>query len=164
VETVAPPPAPAEEEPPPPSTLERLLAWLGKFHILVVHFPIALLTAAAAGEAWCLLRRRREPWPPVGFCVLLGTAGAVCAAALGWLHAEAGGYGLGSPALLALHRWAGTVTAAWCVGVALLCERDARRGVRGWAFRVALWVGAALVGAAAHLGGSLVHGEDFFAW
>jgi hypothetical protein len=30
-------------------------------------------------------------------------------------------------------------------------------------FRVALWAGAALLRSAAHFGGILVHGEDFFA-
>jgi hypothetical protein len=161
----APPaPAPPPEPPPPPPFSTRLLRWLGKFHVSVVHFPIALLLTAAAAEAWCLLRRRREPWPPVRFCVLLGAAAAACAAALGWLLADVSGYGVGSPQVLALHRWLGTGAAAWSLGVVLLSEWDVRHGRRGWPFRVALWAGAALIGFAAHLGGSMVHGEDFFAW
>jgi hypothetical protein len=162
-EAVPPPPAPPPEPPPPP-LLTRLLRWLGKFHVTVIHFPIALLLTAAAAEAWCLLRRRREPWAPVRFCAALGAAGAVCAAALGWLLADVGGYGLVSPQLLGLHRWIGTTAAAWSVGVVVLSEWDVYRGRRGWVFRAALWVGAALIGSAAHFGGGLVHGEDFFAW
>ena len=161
-------PPPAEAAPPPPSPplpfLTRLLRWLGKFHVTVIHFPIALLLTAAAGEFWCLLRCRREPWPPIRLAIFLGAAAAVVAAALGWLLADVAGYGVGSPQLLALHRWAGTGAAAWSVGVALLSEWDARRGRRGWACRVALWLGAALIGSAAHFGGGLVHGEDFLAW
>ncbi len=155
------PPAPA---PPPTPVFTRLLRWLGKFHVLVIHFPIALLLTAAGAEAVCLVRRRREPWAPLRPWVLLGAAGAVCAAALGWLLADVAGYGIGSPQLLALHRWLGTATAAWTVGVALLSERDVSRGRRSWTFRAALWLGAGLIAAAAHLGGSLVHGPDFFDW
>jgi hypothetical protein len=50
------------------------------------------------------------------------------------------------------------------VATALLSERDARRGRRSPFFRVMLALGALLVGAAGHFGGSLVHGEDFFNW
>jgi Planctomycete cytochrome C len=152
------------QEPPPPSFLARLLRWLGKFHVIIIHFPIALLLAAAAAEGWCLLQRRREPWLPVRLCAALGAGGAMCAAVLGWLLADVGGYGVGSPQLLALHRWIGTGAAAWSVGVALLSEWDVHCGRRSWIFRGALWVGAALIGSAAHFGGSLVHGEDFFTW
>lgn len=157
------PPPPAPSPAPPPPLLTRLLHWLGRLHVVVIHFPIALLLSAALAEAGCLLLRRREPWAPVHAAVVLGAATAVCAAALGWLLADAG-YGIGSPQLLALHRWIGTTAAAWSVGVAGLSEWDARRGRRGWVFRVTLWLGAAMIGAAAHFGGALVHGEDFFTW
>lgn len=156
--------APAEDTAPSLSFAMRLLRWLGKFHILAIHFPIALLTAAAIAEVWCAWRRMREPWSPVRFCVLVGTAGALGAAALGWLHADAGGYGHSSLPLLTLHRWIGTTAAVWSLGIAVFSERDARHGRRSQAFRVALWNGSALIGMAAHFGGNLVHGEDFFIW
>jgi hypothetical protein len=50
--------------------LEHLLAWLGKFHVLVVHFPIALLIVAASGELWSLYRGIRHPLSAVRFCRL----------------------------------------------------------------------------------------------
>ena len=65
----------------------------------------------------------------------LAAAGAMCAAVLGWLLADVGGYGVGSPQLLALHRWIGTGAAAWSVGVALLSEWDVHCGRRSWVFR-----------------------------
>src|ERR1700722_20036366 len=40
--TVTPPPPSA-----PPSLTTRLFAWVGRFHIVVIHFPIALLVAAS---------------------------------------------------------------------------------------------------------------------
>jgi hypothetical protein len=159
--SVNPPGGDIMTEPPYLSPARRLGPWLGRFHVLVVHFPIALLLAAAAAESWSVWGRIHVPLPAVHFCVLSGAAGAVAAAALGWLHAS-GGYGAGSPSGLALHRWIGTTGAVWAVGVALLSLRDARHGVRSQGFRIVLLVGAVLVGLAGHLGGTLVHGEDFF--
>jgi hypothetical protein len=74
------------------------------------------------------------------------------------------GAGAGTPVPLALHRWLGTSAAAWAVGTALLAESDERRGVRSRWFRVSLFLGALLVGAAAHFGGTLAHGADFLAF
>lgn len=145
---------------PSQSLVRRTLRLLGKFHLLVLHFPIALLFAAAAGEVWFAWRGSPAPAPAVRFCVLFGAAAAVAAAALGWLHAWSGS-GARTPAVLGLHRWLGTTAAVWAVGTALLSEWDERRGTRSHRFRVALFIGALLVGAAAHFGGVLVHGDDF---
>jgi hypothetical protein len=142
----------------------RLLRWLGRFHVLVIHFPIALLTAAALAEAWALWRDVRGPWPAARFLVLFGAGGAAVAGILGWLHAGLGGAGGDAPELLGPHRWLGTAAAVLAVATALASERDARRGRRGWSFRALLGGGVMLTGAAAHLGGLLVHGAEFFTW
>ena len=69
---------------------KQLLPWLGKFHLLFLHFPIALLVAAAAAEGWSVVRGSRVLEPAVRFCVLLGAITAVITVALGWLHAGSG--------------------------------------------------------------------------
>jgi mono/diheme cytochrome c family protein len=153
-----PPPAPNPSK--GASSATRALRWLGRLHILVIHFPIALLIAAAAGEAWSALRGSRTSATAVRFCVALGAAGAVAAAALGWLHAW-GGHGAGMPAVLGLHRWLGTAAGAWAVTTALQLEWDVRRGRRSLPFRASFFLGALLVGVAGHFGGILVHGDDF---
>jgi uncharacterized membrane protein len=142
----------------------HLLGWLGRFHILLVHFPIALLIAAAIAETWSAWRGARGPQPVVRFCVLLGAASAVAAVVLGWFHADFGGYGADLPRELDLHRWLGTAAGLWAVGAALVCERDAWRHQRSQLFRIAVLTGAILVSAAGHFGGILVHGEGFFDW
>jgi uncharacterized membrane protein len=141
----------------------RFLVWLGSFHLLVLHFPIALLIAATMGECWAARQGSRVPAPAVRFCILLGAAGAVAAAGLGWLHAW-NGNGAGAPTVLALHGWIGTATAAGAVFVAVLSEREARRGQRTTWFRVWLFAVALLVAPTGHLGGMLVHGADFLQW
>jgi hypothetical protein len=148
---------------PGPSLLTHLLGWLGRFHVLLVHFPIALLVVAAVGEGWSWWLGLRIPAPAVRFCLLLGAAGAVAGAVLGWLEAAFGGYAAASRAL-DLHRWVGTTTAVVAIGVALLSEADARRGARSPLCRSALFLAALLVSAAGHLGGTLVHGTGHFDW
>jgi hypothetical protein len=149
-----------------PTTLplgRHFLLWIGKFHLLLLHFPIALLAAAAVGESWSIVRASRVPGPAVRFCVLLGAASAVATVALGWLHAL-GGNGASMPRILTLHRWLGTAAGLWVVVTAVFSEGDARRGVRSRPTRMLLLVGALLIGLAGHFGGILAHGEDFFDW
>jgi hypothetical protein len=165
-EDLPPLPSPGEavaDEPAAAPPGKQFLPWLGKFHLLFLHFPIALLVAAAVAEGWSIVLRSRVPAPAVRFCVLLGATSAVTTAALGWLHAL-GGSGAGMPRLLSLHRWLGTAAGLWVVLTAVCSEWDARRGVRSRHTRGLLFVGALLIGLTAHFGGMLVYGEDFFDW
>jgi mono/diheme cytochrome c family protein len=159
--TQPPEEVPAEPTASPPG--RRFLHWIGKFHLLLLHFPLGLLVAAAIAECWSLVRASRVPAPAVRFCVILGATFAVATVALGWLHAF-NGYGAGMPRLLNLHRWLGTAAGLWVVGTAVFSEQDARRGERRPLTRVLLFVGALLIGLSGHFGGLLAHGEDFFDW
>jgi hypothetical protein len=67
------------------------------------------------------------------------------------------------PQILSLHRWTGTAAALWAIGAVLLSERDERMGIRSHWFRAWLLIGMLLIGASGHLGGVLVHGENYFA-
>ncbi len=163
LDSVSPSSRPDLTEPTPVASdpAGRLLLGLGKLHLLLVHFPIALVLAAWAGEARSLWRRDQIPSAPVHFCLWLGTLAAVPAAALGWTYAAAGA-GASSPQLLTAHRWLGTAAAACLVLTAVVAERDARRGTRGRVVPLLLTAGALLTALAAHLGGLLVRGRDFF--
>jgi uncharacterized membrane protein len=153
---------PPEAKPPssPPSLMKTILHRAGPFHLVILHFPIALFIAAAIAEFRGTVLGSRTLTPTVRYCVLLGAVSAVMAASLGWIHA-ANGHGAGATQLLALHRWIGTAAATWVVGTALVSEWDERRGVRSHWFRVWLFVGALLVAVEGHMGGMLVHGDDF---
>jgi len=144
------------------SFLARLGRLIGKFHVLVVHFPIALLLEAVLAELLSVWRKERTPSSVVRFCVLLGDAGAVSASGLGWLHAAFSA--AGPRQILFIHRWLGTLAAAWSVGTVLLSERDARSQRRSKTFRIVLFLGAGLIGLAAHFGGTLVFGLNYFKW
>ena len=147
----------------PTAGAERFLRWLGKFHLLLLHFPIALVLAAGAGEAWSVWQRNSIPSASVRFCLWLGAVAAIPTVTLGWLYAAAGN-GAGSPQLLLAHRWLGTTAAVALVLAASCAECDARRGVRNWRVRLLLTVGVVITALTAHFGGLLAQGADFFTY
>jgi uncharacterized membrane protein/mono/diheme cytochrome c family protein len=165
IEAGAPVIADQPEQPPvvpaDPPWFDRTIAWLGKFHLLVLHFPIALIVAAALAEVWSIWRRRTFPYEPARFCLWLAGLMAVPTAALGWLFAAAGN-GATSPRLLMAHRWFGTSTAVLLVITAICAERDVRRGVRSRYVWLLLGCGVLMTAITAHLGGLLANGADFF--
>src|SRR5438093_4194145 len=63
------------------SAVTPTLRRLGRLHVILVHFPIALLIAAAAGEVWSIRHGRATPASAVHFCVLLGASGSVTSSA-----------------------------------------------------------------------------------
>jgi uncharacterized membrane protein/mono/diheme cytochrome c family protein len=142
------------------SQMPSILCRVGPFHVVAVHFPIALLIAAALAEFGSLFRAGRTPLSAVRFCVWLGASSAAITALLGWIHA-ANGNGSHESQILSLHRWIGTSAAAWAVGTIVLSEWDQRHGTRSLWFRIWLFLGAVLVATAGYFGGTLVHGESF---
>jgi uncharacterized membrane protein len=145
---------------------KQALRWIGRFHPVSTHFPVALMFVAvfAEGIAWWT---RRDSWlQTVRFLVVLAALGALSAAVLGWINAYFASYTGQLAPILKWHRWLGTSTALWsfvCAGLVLLNE--CREGsVERQRFRGALLLGAALVGVSGFLGSALIYGLDHYAW
>ena len=141
---------------------ESMWMLFGRLHILVVHFPIALLTVAALIEVLGILRRSQEVATGAPILLVLGALGALASVVKGWVHAGYGTYTGDSATILGLHRWLGTAAALLALAALVLFIR-ARAGdpKRLRTYRIATIAGAVLVGAAGHFGGSLTHGADF---
>lgn len=142
-----------------------LAVWIGKFHPPATHVPIGLLIGAAVAEIGMIVTRKEWFRHAAGFCLALGTLGALGAATLGWFN---GGVALwDSDWVQATHRWLGTGTAALSV-VTLVFYLRMTRAKSGshpafW-YRASLFITTSLVGAAGFFGGALVYGINHYAW
>jgi len=153
-----------EETKAPGGFSAKLIGWLGKFHPPTVHFPIALLTAAALAEVLRMATGQRIYAASSRFCIWFGFLTAVIAVVLGWFL---GGFRLTDTSwVLMTHRWLGTATVV-CAGLLLVLSEGSqypdRRRTRLW-FRVSLLVVVQLILATGFLGGALVFGLDHYAW
>jgi uncharacterized membrane protein len=141
------------------STGERLLDWLGRFHTIVIHFPLAFFPAAL----FTALVGRRHPAfaKPVQFLVVAGGVIAPIAAILGWL--DGGLTFTDTDPLLRVHRWLGTIIGAAAVGLAIWAWKrpdEDRRPEMVWALAA---LTAALI-VQGWYGGAIVHGASHMSW
>src|SRR5437667_5746212 len=126
--------------PPIPATAVLALspAWwqtLGRMHVIIVHFPIALLLLAGGVEAWRSIRKARQPSPTAIACLVLGCITAIVSSTLGWIHKGFTSFASEGGRTLALHQWTG-IAAAIASILALLALLFTRKGTP-WPYRAA---------------------------
>jgi len=138
----------------PPDGIEHgeLSQFVGRFHPLVVHLPIALLLLVPLLEGIGLFRRWNHLRESAGFVLLLSSISAFVAVFLGWLLAWSGGY---EGKLVISHMWGGFSLAVALFLCCLLRLWDIR------AYRIALLATLALLIWTSDKGGKLTHGESF---
>jgi uncharacterized membrane protein len=140
----------------PPDGSERgeWLQFIGRFHPLMVHFPIALfllvpiLEIAGRNIRFAYLRLS------VDFILALATLGASVATILGWCLARSGGY---SGRLIAQHMWGGIALSLVCWACWTLRARERELTST---YAIALALGVALVSFTGYRGGQLSLGPD----
>ncbi|MGE3310841.1 MAG: c-type cytochrome domain-containing protein [Limisphaerales bacterium] len=136
-------------------------AFIGPFHMVLLHFPIGFIAAATILEAIAWWRSSDDLRRAVQVMLWATVASGAVAAASGLLRAEGGGYNL---ELVLEHRnlafgFIGVTVAAGIAG-----RYAARRPAlaRPWlVYRGLLVLAFLLVGAAGHHGGDLTHGSGF---
>ncbi|MEO6965041.1 MAG: DUF2231 domain-containing protein, partial [Acidobacteriaceae bacterium] len=97
----------------PPDGLDRATwaQFVGRFHLLTVHFPIALILLVPVLELAGRKGRLPHLSASVDFILVLATLSSLVAATLGWCLARSGGY---SGRLVTQHMWGGISVAASC--------------------------------------------------
>lgn len=135
----------------------ELLQFVGRFHPLSVHLPIALLIVVPLIEIAGRSRHYPNLLAAVDFLLALATAGAAGAAMLGWCLARSGGF---SGRLVTQHMWAGIAVAAasWICWI-LRTQGDSPARTRY--YRLALTLTVGLVFFAGHRGGQLSQGANY---
>ncbi len=142
----------------PPDGNERAkwVQFIGRFHPLAVHFPIALFLLVPILELAGLNFRLSYLRLSARFVLGLATVGAIVAAMLGWCLARSGGY---SGPIMTQHMWGGVSLAAVCWLCWMLRASANRPGLR-LAYAAALATGVVLVVWTGYRGGQLSQGED----
>ncbi|WP_339715278.1 DUF1549 domain-containing protein [uncultured Kriegella sp.] len=132
---------------------------LGRFHPLVVHFPIGLLVVALFFELLTIGGKRPALREGIHWMVYVGAASGVLAALLGWLLRTHDDY---SGDLVANHQNVGIATAVFSVVTALLLRNTINGRLSDYRiYRSGLIVTVVLLAIAGHLGANLTHGEDY---
>lgn len=136
------------------------MEFLGRLHPLLIHFPIALVIAAALAGGAAIVTAD-ESWRTVAVGnVRAGAVFALLATVAGWRLALAPEMEV-SP-LLEWHRWLGTVAAGAALAAALATGGVRRRSAVGVQIcRIALFAAGTLVAVTGHFGGLLVWGANF---
>ena len=145
---------------------KKTIRWIGRFHPVSTHFPVALMFVAVLAEGFAWFTRRESWMQTVRFLVILAAMGAIAATTLGWINAYFTSYVGESAGILSWHRWLGTGTALWacvCAGLVIVnrCPEGSSERQR---FRGALILGAVLVGISGFLGSALIYGLDHYTW
>jgi uncharacterized membrane protein len=137
---------------------ERSMARLGTFHATLVHFPIALILAAALAQLMVLSGRFQQGQSTVGFLVWTGAIGGLAAGLLGWAHS--GPVGVDEAGVMLAHRLIGSGLMFALFAVVWLFEWHRRVGSKlsSRAFNGALFLAASTVAINGFLGGALAHG------
>lgn len=140
----------------PPDGNERTewMQFIGRFHPLAVHFPIALVLLVPILELAGRSTRLSYLRLSASFLLGLATFAATTAAILGWCLGRSDSY---SSSLVTQHMWGGILLAFTCWLCWLLRTRFSQPGTM---FGIALAIAVALVAWTGYRGGQLALGPD----
>ncbi|MGH8020990.1 MAG: DUF2231 domain-containing protein, partial [Opitutaceae bacterium] len=118
----------------PPDGNERSdwIQFIGRFHPLIVHLPIALILLAPLMELLSRFRRWAALRDAVPLVLALAALSVVPATVCGWLLAYGGGY---QGDLVERHMWGGIVLAAACLLCLALRPRSSGRAQQDYIAR-----------------------------
>jgi len=140
----------------PPDGNQRAewVQFIGRFHPLLVHFPIALFLLVPVLEIVGRSARFEYLRLSVSFVLTLATLAATTAAILGWCLGRSGGY---SGSLITQHMWGGLLLSIVCWLCWLLRTQLSELGVT---YAIALVLGVGLVAWTGYRGGQMSLGRN----
>lgn len=129
---------------------------IGRFHPLIVHLPIGILTIGLLLAAVSRIEKYDMLRPAVSFTLFWAAVGSIGSCVLGYLLSLSGEY---NADLLFKHQWTGiglavAATGAWALYRFPKADLSFTKGIT-WILTTSLLV------VAGHYGGSLTHGENY---
>lgn len=140
---------------------------IGKLHLLVLHFPLALIIVAALADTLWLWLRKPIFREAGYFCILLGAAAAIPAMATGMmlldLREQAHDLSVDEASLGETHESLGIITTSFAVLAAgvRVWQRNRLSGMWGWVYGLLIAGSLVLVSLTGHYGGLLAFGRDY---
>jgi uncharacterized membrane protein len=136
---------------------------IGKLHVLLLHFPVALIIVAALADAlW--LRWRKPLFREAGYyCILLGALAAIPTMITGSMLIDTLKLTVSEAALGEIHETLGILTTSIVVLAAGVRLLGRNKLTKTWAWMYgALMAGLlVLVSLTGHFGGMLAFGKDY---
>ena len=146
--------------------IQQIFRYVGKFHPVIVHFPIALTITAAMSEAVFMLSKKFLFSNLARFNLAIAGLSSILAALTGWINASFIKVSAELEWPLFLHRWLG-ISSTILILCAVICSELAPRldnsGLKV-GYRASLFTATILVAATGHFGGIMVFGADYFKW
>lgn len=132
--------------------------FLGRFHPLLVHFPIGLLLFAVLLEFLSRVKGYEGIGAAVPVALLAGALTGLASGVTGYMLSTGGGYG---ESTLGWHKWLGIASVVLAFLAWGLRHYGQKHAVGALLYRPVLVVMALVVSVAGHFGGSLTHGSDY---
>lgn len=134
------------------------ILFLGRFHPLLVHFPIGLLLFAVLLEFLSRMKSYEGLGAAVPVALMAGAITGLASGVTGYMLSTGGGYG---EPTLGWHKWLGIASVLLAFLAWGLRQYALKHTAAALLYRPVLVVMALVVSVAGHFGGSLTHGSDY---
>ncbi|MEM9400003.1 MAG: c-type cytochrome domain-containing protein [Verrucomicrobiota bacterium] len=140
--------------------LQDWVLFIGRFHSLVVHFPIGILLSVLLIECFSLVRRSTDLDTAIVFLLEMSGYFSLLAVGVGFCLAQEGGY---NEERLALHQWMGVLLTVAIFATLFIKRRYHRykEASWGWSYRGMLLLSSIILVVGAHQGGVMAHGQNY---
>ena len=146
-------------------SMQHAVDFAGKFHPMVLHFPIALVLTTLLAEMLGLISGKAVFSQTARFTLILAALSVLVTVPLGWAAAVSKEYAHDYARMLWLHRCFGTTTGILVILAACLSEASRAQRERAFlrtAYRFGLVLASGAVAFTGHFGSLLVYGLDYF--
>lgn len=140
------------------------IALFGRAHVVMVHFPVALLMVLALIEVLRWRRKDGSMDQTVAIIAVITALSAIASVVQGFVLDDGRSDGVSEDArMLALHKWLGISTTIIAIAAAAVALRRqlGDTPLLTKIYRALILPGAALVSLTGHYGGAVVHGKDY---